>query len=106
MGIDRVEFSREGGVTGIPLQVSIESQSLSSEESEKLAELIKSSGFFSLPPMQVASTRGADRFSYEITLEADGQRHKVRTADPVPEPIKELVKFLGGLAKKHKRQSR
>jgi emfourin len=105
VGIDRIEFLRTGGVTGIPLEVKLESQSITSEELEILEKLIESGGFSNLPRVH-KSIGGADRFSYEITVDADGKRHTVKTRDPVPESIQELVSFLVGVAKRHKRQSR
>lgn len=106
MNIDRVEFLRTGGIAGIPLQLKLESQSLTNEEWETLAKLIDAVGFFDLPQAQHQSARGADRFSYEITVAADGKQHTVKTKDPVPESIADLISFLVGIAKRQKRQSK
>ncbi len=97
--LTRVEFRREGGFAGIPLTAELDAGSLPPDEAAALRELLDSADFFSLPAVIVPPRAGADQFQYVITVEADGQRHTVRTTDPAPPALHKLLDFLMRITK-------
>jgi hypothetical protein len=102
----RVEFRREGGFAGIPLGAVFDAESLSAEDAGTLRELMEAADFFNLPATTTPA-RGADRFQYVVTVEADGKRHTVRTTDAAaPEPLRTLLDFLIKLVRKRGKAGR
>lgn len=102
----RIEFSREGGFTGIPLTAEFDTESLSPEDASALQQVIKAADFFELPPVIGKSATGADRFQYVITIEAEGKRHTVRTSEETSEALQAAIDFLQGLARRKRGQTR
>jgi emfourin len=94
-----VQFSREGGFTGVGLTADVDSRSLSPEYAERLRRLIEAADFFNLPARS-KSQPGADRFQYRLAVELGGHRKVVQIGDgSVPESLQPLIDFLTGLAK-------
>ncbi|SRR6266849_2829934 len=102
----RVEFRREGGFTGIPLTFELETESLAPEEAAALRELVEAADFFDLPAVISPPGLGADRFQYVLTLEENGKRHAVRTSEPVPAALRNLIDFLVKFAKERRAQGK
>jgi hypothetical protein len=91
----RVLFERTGGFAGRKLQGALDSSRLSVPKARKLKELLKKSGFFELPSTLVSSEKGADRFSYRVTVETDDGRHTVETSEAaIPGQLRPLLDFL------------
>ena len=72
----QIDFERSGGFTGIPLTVSVDTDSLAANEAYELKELVTVANFFKLPARTAAASSGAaDQFSYRLTVNANGQKH-------------------------------
>jgi hypothetical protein len=88
-----IHLVRSGGFGGMRREVRFETQSLAREEREPLEGLVQASGFFSLPGKFPKPGKGADYFTYSITVD-DGRRvHTVEVAEPsLPEGLRPLVR--------------
>lgn len=96
----RVQFTRSGGVAGLQLAVTIESDTLPQEDAQELRRLIEQADFFNLAAEQ-RDTVGADQFSYEVTVETGGQVHTVKTTDSAaPATLLPLLDWLSRAARR------
>ena len=102
----RVEFRREGGFTGIPLTLDFETDSLSPEDAAIFQKAVETAGFFDLPAVISSPRLGADRFQYVLTVEENGKRHTVKTAEPTSVALRDLLDFLVKFAKERRAQGR
>ena len=73
----RAHLERSGGFAGLRASADVTSESLSSDETQHLRELVDVAEFFKLPETIRAKNLGADRFQYKITIEDDQQKHTV-----------------------------
>jgi hypothetical protein len=86
---------RSGGFTGIPTQLEVDSRSLSTEEAEKLWQLIEDSGFFEANKNDSIPEGLPDQFQYKITIEHEGNKHAVRLQDTtVPDCLRPFINYL------------
>ena len=76
----RVVIQQSGGFTGIPVTSEVDAESLSSEETEKLRQLMDSAGFFDLPT-SIPGTVYPDQLEYRVSVEANGRRHQVTVSE-------------------------
>jgi hypothetical protein len=90
----QIFFERSGGVTGIPVTVTIDTASLSSQEVIQLSQLIEISDFFELPGTSPAPAR-PDRFQYKVTVREGDRQHTVIMGETaVPTTLKPLLDWL------------
>ena len=69
-----------------------------------LRELVEAAGFFELPEELAGPGGGADRFLYTLTVEMDGRRHTVRTAEAAaPAALRSLIRWLTNTARARRR---
>ena len=96
----KVEFARTGGVGGIRLTATLDTEVLPPEEGARLRRLITASSFFDQPTSRASPPRGADRFQYQVTVE-DGDRIKKVEIDEssVPTAFRPLLDYLVDLAR-------
>jgi len=96
----RVTFERSGGFTGIPRSASVDVATLSSDDARKLERLVEDARFTTLPERIGSASRGADRFTYRVTVEPKGAApHTVEVAeDAVPASLRPLLDWLGAKA--------
>ena len=100
----KVQWERTGGFAGMRMASSIDSGSLSEEEARRLHELVEAAGFFELPEELTGPAGGADRFLYTLTVEMDGRRHTVRTAEAAaPAALRSLIRWLTNAARARRR---
>ena len=100
----RIQFERTGGVAGIRVAATIDTESLSSEEARELREMIDAARFFDLPAFIASPTPGADQFQYKVTVEAEGRQHTVEVGDAsAPESLQGLLRRLTVLARSTRR---
>jgi len=94
----RIRFTRHGGFTGIPLNVTVDTDSLSTEQIATLRRLLEDAKFFELPA--TAGSRGADQFQYRIAVEAGSRRHQIEVGDQsMPDSLEPLIEFLTDLGR-------
>jgi hypothetical protein len=88
-----IHLIRSGGFGGMRREVRVETQSLPREVREPLEGLVQDSGFFSLPGKFPKPGKGADYFTYSITVD-DGKRvHTVQVSEPsLPDSLRPLVR--------------
>lgn len=97
----KIEFERTGGFAGLTINKVIDSDKLSTEEANKLRQMVEASNFFRLPQTITAPGPGVDRFHYTLTVEADGKRHTVDVDEAaVPAELKPLLQWLTASARK------
>ena len=74
-------------------EVRIETQSLRREERELLEGLVQDSGFFTLPEKFPKPGKGADYFTYSITVDDGNRVHTVVVSAPsLPESLRPLIR--------------
>jgi hypothetical protein len=74
-------------------EVRVETQSLPSEERGPLEGLVRDSGFFTLPEKFPKPGKGADYFTYSITVEDGKRAHTVLVSEPsLPDSLRPLVR--------------
>lgn len=97
----KIDFLRTGGVTGMRLAVTLDTDLLPPDEADCLRCMIADARFFDQLPSRRASGSGADRFHYRITV-LDGDRTKqVEVDEPsVQEEFQPLLDYLIASARK------
>ena len=102
----RVEFVRTGGVAGIRLTATLDTEMLPPEEADRLRRLIDAASFFDLPTSRRSPSRETDRFQYRVTVE-DGDRIKEVEMDEssVPEACRPLLDYLIESVKARRKRS-
>ena len=97
----KIQFARTGGVAGIRLTATLDSESLPPEEADRLRRLIAAASFFEQPPSRHSRIGGADRFQYEVTVEEGDRIKKVELDESsVPETLQPLLDYLVDSARK------
>ncbi len=90
-----IHLERTGGFAGLRRTVTLNTDTLPSEEARKLQEMIDAAGFFDLPEKFPLPARGADYFVYRLTVEKDGKKHTVEVSEPaVPAELRPLLQSL------------
>jgi hypothetical protein len=96
-------LERSGGFTGIPMRVTLDSQTLDPQEREALDALVETSGFFALPEKITTPSPGADRFNYRLSIEGSGRSHTVDVAEgAIPASLRPLIQRLTELGRNPK----
>lgn len=91
----RIYFVRSGGLAGIRMTTTIDSEMLSPEEVQKLREMLEAAGFFDLPPIIAPNAPGADRFQYELTVESEDRQHTVEIYESaIPAELRPVLEWL------------
>jgi hypothetical protein len=90
----KVQFERTGGFAAIHTSLSLDTDSLPREESEKIKTMFEKANFFNLPQKEEVKT-GADYFHYKITLETNDNKHTIETTDlSITPELEEIVSFF------------
>jgi hypothetical protein len=88
-----IHLIRSGGFGGMRREVRVETQSLPREEREPLEVLVQDSGFFSLPGKFPKPGKGADYFTYSITVDDGKHVHTVLVSEPsLSDSLRPLVR--------------
>jgi len=86
----QVQLQMEGGfayMPGLSRPITIGSETLSTQEIDKLRQLVDTAHFFDLPPVIGTPRRGAaDYRRYIITVDDCHKRHTIQMTDPVEDP--------------------
>lgn len=91
----RLTFEREGGLAALPglaRPITIDTSSLSSEESAHWDRLVADADAWSLTPS--AKATHADGRTYHLTLEDGPRSAKLTLCDPLPPMVRPLVRAL------------
>jgi len=92
----KIYFEQSGGFTGINNGISINSNSLNTQEAYELQRLVDNANFFDLPSEPLAPLHGADYLEYKITIETnDNKKHSIKTTDlTMPPNVGPLIRYL------------
>jgi hypothetical protein len=92
----KVYLQSSGGFMGIDDSVSLDTETMNSEEAKKVRELVDNANFFALSPESEKPKPGsADYIRYKITVEDGEHKHTVRTNDITkPAKLGHLIPFL------------
>jgi hypothetical protein len=90
-----IHLVRTGGFGGMRREARVETESLSSMEREPLERLVGEADFFSLPGKFPKPRRGADFFTYRVTVEDGERRHTIEVPQPsLPGKLRPLIREL------------
>lgn len=93
----RIYFERFGGFAGLHLSTAVDSETLTHEDRQLLADMVAASDFFHLPAQITAPSSGPDRFQYKIEIESADKRQAVIVDEQViPSTLRPLIKWLTG----------
>ncbi len=102
----RIEFERVGGVAGIRLRESIDTDVLPPEEAKSWQALVEKAQLGHMRQSSRAGGRTRDSFEYWLTIKDGGKRSSVRMTDEtLPPSASPLIDRLLALAKKPKSSS-
>ncbi len=100
----KLSFKRTGGVAALSLSVTLDTKTVSAEESRRLHRLINTVSFFEQPDSFLSAKPGADRFHFEIMIEAEGRTKTIEIDESVvPALFRPLIDHLIELARKKKK---
>ena len=100
----KLDFERHGGFTGIPLRVSVDTDSLPKNQADELQALVTAANFWNQPAKIIPSTSAAtDQFTYQLTVKENGQQHTVETEESfAPATMRPLLDYLTKLARSNR----
>jgi hypothetical protein len=88
-GPERIEFERSGGFANMPLRAEVAADALDPRERAALDALL------ARPPAAGARAGAPDRFQYDVTVVAGGQRHHVQLGErELDEDLRALIDRL------------
>ncbi|MGI8425836.1 MAG: protealysin inhibitor emfourin [Actinomycetota bacterium] len=101
----KIEFQRSGGFAGMILSSTVDTGDLSEVEAREFEELV---GRVDIEAVKSASQaaaggphRGADRFQYDLKIEAPGSQHQLTISEAqVSFELRSLLDKLEALARK------
>lgn len=91
----RITFERTGGFAGMRLTKVFDTATLTTEEANRLRQLLDAADFLNLTPNITSSNSQPDRFQYKLTLEDDDRQHTVIIGEQAaPANLKPLLEWL------------
>lgn len=103
----KVQFTRTGGVAGITLTVTLDTQQLPQAESDRLSRLLAAAAFFDQPKSLKSAAPGADRFQFRVTVEEGDRKKQVETDESsCPETFRPLLDYLIDSARARRKAKR
>jgi len=99
----KIIIKTSGGFANIARTVSVDTATLAPQEAADLEAQVTAGGLRDLPRVLRAPNPGADRLTYEITLDDQGRRHVVQADEAaVPERLHRLIEHVRSLARTRK----
>lgn len=96
----RIHFERTGGIAGMRIKATIDTQRLPGDEAQEVQRLVETTGFFGLPAELRSPTPGMDQFHFILTIEAGERSHTVSVGDAAaPDELRPLLRRLTILAR-------
>lgn len=103
----KVQFARTGGVAGIRLTVTLDTETLPHAEADRLRRLVAAARLFDQPASRRLPGPGADRFQYQVTVEEGDRIKKVELDESsVPETFRPLLDYLVDSARTRQKMKR
>ena len=90
-----IALQRSGGLAGISLSASLDTEQLPPEEATRLHTALGRVDLAELASQADTGPGMADGFQYDLTFEQGGQSHQVSLAEPaVPEELRPVIDAL------------
>lgn len=91
----KIDFTRTGGVGGIRLTTTVDTEALPSDEGEAFKKLVAAAALFDQPEKLKSAGPAVDRFQYQLTAEEGARKKKVEMDESaVPGSVQPLIDFL------------
>ena len=88
----KIAVSRSGGIGGVRVSRSVDTERLEPDEARALEELVSASQFFELPPVLRGTSPRPDRYEYRLEVELGGRTHAVIAREELlPEALRRLA---------------
>jgi hypothetical protein len=87
----KVSVVRGGGVAGVVTSTSLDSADLPDADADALRAAVDRARAAHSPP---SGAPMPDRFGYEVRVEDGDSAETLRTRDPVPDPMRELIALV------------
>ncbi len=96
----KITFERSGGFAGIVLTATVDAETLRTNESIHLHQLMQAANFFNLPTTIAPTNSQPDRFQYKVTAEDGNRNHTVQVNESVvPDQLRPLLIWLTEVAR-------
>lgn len=96
-----IRFVRSGGFTGMRMTYETDTNTLPPDESRKVRAFIDTSDFFNLPKIIPPAGKGADQYTYVLTIEGEQKTHTIQVSETaVPPELRPLIRYFMDQAKK------
>ena len=93
-----IEFTRSGGIAGMRLSKTFDTDTMPVEAAAELIGLVQSAQFFDLPAD--INSPGADKFRYKICVDEQDKSHTVQVDErAMPKTLAPLVRKLEAAAR-------
>jgi hypothetical protein len=90
-----IDFERAGGYGGLSLHTTIDSHSLSANETEELGRLMNEAGIPELMKETIFPESSPDQFVYTLRIRMGEEQHLIQLAErQIPPSVRPLLKFL------------
>ena len=98
----QIEFQRSGGVTGIPIEKTVDAGELPPAEAEELCRLVDRADLPSMAQRAGGPPGGRpDRFQYDLAVTMGDRQYRVTVHEPdIPANMKPLIDRLNDLARR------
>jgi len=101
-----IDFERAGGYAGLNLHATIDSHSLSADESEELVRLLREASIKEIRQEPATLEPSPDQFTYTLSIQWGKEHYFFRLAEKqIPSSVRPLLRFLtlrGRIKKEHK----
>jgi hypothetical protein len=87
----RVAVVRGGGVAGLVTSTELDSADLADADADALRAAVERARSAHVPPTGAGMP---DRFGYEVHVEDEGRTDTLRTREPLPDPVRELIALV------------
>ena len=103
----KVEYVRTGGVAGIRLTATLDTETLPHAEADRLRRLVAAARLFDQPASRPSPAPETDRFQYRVTVEEGDRIKKIELDESsVPETLQPLLDYLTDCARARQRMKR
>jgi hypothetical protein len=90
-----IDFERAGGFAGLTLRATVDSHSLTTDETEELGRLLNEAGIPGSKPESLLPESTPDQFIYRLTIQWGEEQIFIQLAEKqIPPSLKPLLKFL------------
>jgi hypothetical protein len=91
----RLELIRSGGIGGLSVRRSIDTSKLEAPKAQEVERLVEQLDLDDLSGRSPLRGEGADRFQYDLSVEAEGRQRRVTVAEAEgPAELQKLVAWV------------